>query len=220
MTIQSNLQKVRAHIATLSSNPVTLVAVSKIKPVSDLKVAYDSGQRHFGENYVAELVDKSINLPSDVRWHMIGHLQSNKVNKLISGCSNLFMIETVDSVKLANKIELAMRTARPTDKLKVLIEVKTSPEESKDGIEESTVPALVAHIREYCPHLEFSGLMTIADPKNPAESFRKMNELKARLGTQGITVETLSMGMSSDYEQAIAFGSNHVRIGSVIFGSR
>ena len=218
--ITANIRRILGELGTLSTPPVILVAVSKLKPVSDIAAAYDAGQRRFGENYTSELVEKCVQLPSDIKWHFIGHLQSNKVNKLISSCQNLDMIETVDSEKLASKIENAMKTSRPSDRLRVLIEVKTSSEETKSGISVSDVPILVSHIMKSCPHLHFSGLMTIADPTDPARSFQELVNTKKTLESQGITVETMSMGMSGDYELAIRHGSTQVRIGSSIFGSR
>lgn len=219
-SIPANLGRITAHLASISTPPARLVAVSKLKSAGDIQLAYEAGHKHFGENYVSELVEKCSQLPADIRWHMIGHLQSNKVNRLISACPSLYMIETVDSVKLADKIELAMKTSRPPDRLNVLVEVITSSEDTKAGIDVSAVPNLVQHIIERCPHLFFSGLMTIADPVNPSECFKKLSALKQSLEAEGITVEILSMGMSGDYEEAIRGGSNQVRIGSSIFGSR
>lgn len=219
-TIQTNLNKVLSHLASLSTTVAELVAVSKLKPASDILQAYNCNHRHFGENYVSELVEKSLKLPVDIKWHMIGHLQSNKVNKLISACANLYMIETVDSEKLASKIESAMKLSRPSDRLKVLVEVITSSEDTKSGIPASNVRGLIAHIQSNCPHLEFAGLMTIAHPETPEASFRQLAELKRALQLENIPVQTLSMGMSGDYELAVQHGSDQVRIGSSIFGSR
>lgn len=219
-SIPANLTRVRGHLANISSSPARLVAVSKLKPVADIRSAYEAGQRHFGENYVSEVVEKCTQLPGDIRWHMIGHLQSNKVNRLISACPNLYMIETIDSMKLADKVNMAMKNNRPSDRLNVLVEVKTSAEDTKAGLAAEEVPSLVEHIMDKCPHLCFSGLMTIADPSNPGECFKKLYDLKQSLETKGVTVEILSMGMSGDYEEAIRSGSNQVRIGSSIFGSR
>ena len=218
--IASSLAKIRGDLGRLSSNQTCLVAVSKLKPVSDILTAYNAEQRHFGENYVAEITEKCSQLPNDIRWHFIGHLQSNKVHKIISLCPNLYMIETVDSIKLANKINLAASLANRKEILKVLVEVKTSNEDSKSGIDSSSLPLLVDHILANCPHIEFSGLMTIADPLDPESSFKLLSTLKDDLLSQNIPVNTLSMGMSGDYELAIKYGSTEVRIGSSIFGSR
>lgn len=218
--ITANIRRILGELGALSTPPATLVAVSKLKTVSDINAAYEAGQRRFGENYASELVEKCGHLPSDIKWHFIGHLQSNKVNKLISSCPNLDMVETVDSEKLANKLESAMKTSRPSDRLRVLIEVKTSSEETKSGSCASEVPSLADHIIKSCPHLQFSGLMTIADPEDPQMSFQELLNTKKFLESKGIKIETMSMGMSGDYELAIRHGSNQVRIGSSIFGSR
>ena len=219
-SIQSNLTRIRAHLKQISPRSVDLVAVSKLKPASDILKAYEAEQRHFGENYVSELVEKCTTLPTDIRWHFIGHLQSNKVTKLISSCPNLYMIETVDSEKLANKIELALKTAQRSDPLRVLVEVKTSSEESKSGLSISEVPRLVSHIRSQCPHLAFSGLMTIADESDAVASFTKLMGVKSALESEGVVVETVSMGMSRDFASAIQAGATQVRLGSSIFGAR
>lgn len=218
--IQANLNKILSHLDSLSRPPARLVAVSKLKPASDIKQAFENGQKHFGENYVSELTDKCSVLPSEIRWHFIGHLQSNKVNRLISACPNLYMIETVDSIKLANKIDAAVKASGRTDKLKVLLEVKTSREESKSGLQPRDVTALVLHISQNCPHLEFDGLMTIADPADTQGSFKRLVEVRGAILGTGAQVNTMSMGMSGDYEEAIFHGSSQVRIGSSIFGHR
>ena len=217
--IQASLQRVLANLRGIDARPVRLVAVSKTKPGIDILEAYNAGQRCFGENYVAELCEKAPALPSDIQWHFIGHLQSNKVHKLISGCPNLYMIETVDSVKLASKINLALDSTGGGP-LRVLIEVKTSSEESKNGVPIVDVPPLVMFIKERCPKLKFSGLMTMANPVDPQICFRTLSEVAHQLRAAGHEVETLSMGMSGDYALAIRNGSTQVRIGSSIFGSR
>ena len=218
--IQVNLTRLRSHLKQLTPRSVKLVAVSKLKPCPDIQTAYESGQRHFGENYVSELVEKCTQLPEDIKWHFIGHLQSNKVNKLVSLCPNLYMIETIDSEKLASKVELALKSTGRKDRLRVLVEVKTSNEESKAGLDPASVPQLVRHIQTKCPSLVFSGLMTIADESDPESCFTKLIEVKADLESTGVTVETVSMGMSGDYELAIRLGATEVRLGSSIFGAR
>ena len=218
--IPANLASILSRIGSVSKAPIQLVAVSKLKPVSDISTAYSAGQRHFGENYVSELVQKSCELPLDIRWHFIGHLQSNKVKALVTGCTNLYMIETVDSVSLATKIDSALSPLLRTVKLKVLVEIKTSEEASKAGISIPDARGLIDHIVNFCPNLEFDGLMTIADPNNAEHSFSLLAKLKTALESDSIPVRTMSMGMSSDYESAIAYGSTEVRIGSSIFGNR
>ena len=219
--IQSNLLTISSQIRKLGGKAVQLVAVSKTKSVEDIRACYDAGHRSFGENYVIELTQKAPALPSDIRWHFIGHLQSNKVHKLITSCPNLYMIETIDSEKLATKVNLALEmTGRPDSRLRVLIEVKTSQEESKHGVAPTEVLPLIAFIRDKCPRLIFSGLMTMASPERPGECFSALRGLADELGEDGHEVETLSMGMSGDFELAIQHGSTEVRIGSSIFGSR
>lgn len=219
--IAANISKVRSDLQRISPNrAVKLVAVSKTKPCDAIMDAYSCGQRHFGENYVSELVEKYQRLPAEIQWHFIGHLQSNKVSKLIRSCPNLYMIETVDSQRLANKINTSLSTVEKNTRLKVLVEVLTSGEGTKSGAQTSEVLPLVRYIIDACANLEFDGLMTIADPSNPEASFQALAEIRSRLEAESIHVNTLSMGMSGDYVKALEYGSNEVRIGSIIFGSR
>jgi pyridoxal phosphate enzyme (YggS family) len=218
--IRSNLAKVRSELHKLTSTIVELVAVSKTKPAEQVVEAYEADQRHFGENYVSELVDKYKRLPQDIKWHFIGHLQSNKIAKLLTSCPELYIIETVDSQKLAQKINRTISTVERRTKLKVLVEVLTSAEGTKSGVSQSEVLPLIRFIMDSCPNLEFDGLMTIADPSKPENSFRILQELKIRLESESIPVRTMSMGMSGDYPIALQYGSNQIRIGSSIFGSR
>lgn len=206
-----------------TTRPPRLVAVSKTKPVSQLQEAYDAGQRTFGENYVQEIVDKAPELPSDIQWHFIGHLQSNKARQLL-GVSNLVAVETVDSVKLANKLDSAVE-ALEREPLDVMVQVNTSGEESKFGVEPTDAPQLAKHIQEACKHLRLRGLMTIgmADYSSRPENFTCLkgvrSEVSQALGLPEEDLE-LSMGMSGDFEQAIEMGSTNVRVGSTIFGAR
>jgi len=208
------------------------VAVSKTKPAADVIEAYNGGQRHFGENYIQELDEKSRNLEilelcPDIQWHFIGHLQRNKVNKLIS-LPGLHMVETVDSAKLADALNSSWAKLQKPNQLKTLIQVNTSGEESKSGISPSEAVALSKHIIENCPNLELSGLMTIGAydydvTLGPNPDFLRLVEChKEVCNTLGLQPETfeLSMGMSSDYQHAIELGSTNVRIGSTIFGPR
>ncbi|XP_063992779.1 pyridoxal phosphate homeostasis protein [Diachasmimorpha longicaudata] len=209
-----------------------LVAVSKTKPPNLVISALDAGQHHFGENYVNELVDKG-NHPDiktrDIRWHFIGHLQRNKVNKVLA-VPNLHVIETVDSEKLAAAIDSSWLKFRKLedDKLNVMVQVNTSGEEEKSGCDLGQTSALVKYVIESCKNLNFMGLMTIgAYGYNPANgpnpdflSLVKCREDVCReLGLDINNVE-LSMGMSTDYEHAIELGSSNVRVGSAIFGER
>ena len=207
-----------------------LVAVSKTKPPEMVQWAFESGQRHFGENYVQELVEKAQNptLASlDIHWHFIGHLQRNKCNSLTS-TPGLWMVETVDSDRLATALDNSWKKKQSKRKLNIYIQVDTSGEESKSGCRPEDVPGLVQHVLDNCTSLEFCGLMTIGRVSHdyslgPNPDFevlvRTREELCSRLGMKPERVE-LSMGMSADYEQAVAAGSSNVRVGSVIFGAR
>ncbi|XP_018416524.1 PREDICTED: proline synthase co-transcribed bacterial homolog protein [Nanorana parkeri] len=209
-----------------------LVAVSKTKPADVVIEAYKHGQRYFGENYVQELLEKATNaniLSScpDIKWHFIGHLQKHHINKLVA-LPNLYILETVDSVKLADKVNASWQKKGSTEKLKVMVQVNTSSEESKHGLSPSGTVDLVKHIKEKCPGLEFVGLMTIGSfgydlGQGPNPDFqlllRQREEVCEKLGLPVEAVE-LSMGMSSDFEHAIEVGSTNVRIGSTIFGER
>ena len=164
--IVSNLSAVRERVSSHASKlpagslPPTLVAVSKTKPVELLAAAYGAGQRDFGENYVQEVVAKAPELPEDVRWHFIGHLQSNKVKDLLS-VPNLYCVHTVDSIKLANEIQKRALQLRPDRPLMVFAQVNTSMEDSKSGCAPSEIVALCTTIRDNCSALQLVGLMCI-----------------------------------------------------------
>eukprot|EP00123_Amoebidium_parasiticum_P016427 comp23424_c0_seq1/m.38968 comp23424_c0_seq1/g.38968 ORF comp23424_c0_seq1/g.38968 comp23424_c0_seq1/m.38968 type:complete len:253 (-) comp23424_c0_seq1:223-981(-) len=207
---------------------VRLVAVSKTKPPADIMQAYGAGQRHFGENYIDELVEKAPQLPSDIQWHFIGHLQSNKAN-LLASIPNLSMWETCSSIKTARLVNKALVTKQPTkDRLSVLVQVNSSSEENKHGVEPSACAELVRFIQTECPRLRFSGLMTIGmfgrDPNDkPNPDFKLLVDTRSALCQElGLNPEDLelSMGMSDDFEHAIELGSTNVRVGSTIFGAR
>lgn len=204
---------------------VRLVAVSKTKPASDVREAYEAGQRDFGENYVQEVLEKAPVLPQDIRWHFIGHLQSNKVKALIEGVPSLFMVQTVDSEKLANKLDSAVGAAQRGTPLSVLVQVNTSGEESKYGVVPEECVALAQHIARNCSNLHLAGLMTIGMPdySSRPENFACLADCRKQvadsLGLKESDLE-LSMGMSGDFEAAIEMGSTNVRVGSTIFGAR
>ena len=239
MSTAANLADVAARVvaastrstARASTSPARLVAVSKTKPVEQLRECYDAGHRCFGENYVQEIVEKSPQMPPDTVWHFIGHLQSNKVKALVTGVPSLAVIETVDSVKLANRLNNAVgefmdeRAKVGAGKLGVMVQVNTSGEESKFGVEPKDCLPLARHIRDECSNLAFRGLMTIGMPDYTSrpENFQSLaacrDEVCAALGLETKDVE-LSMGMSGDYESAIEMGSDNVRVGSTIFGAR
>ncbi|CAH1257696.1 PROSC [Branchiostoma lanceolatum] len=194
--------------------------------------AYKAGQRHFGENYVQELTDKGsdpeiVGQLNDIRWHFIGHLQRNKVNK-VTGIPNLYMVETVDSEKLATAINVSWEKLGRTERLRVMIQVNTSREEQKHGISPEKVCDLYKHVVENCPRLHAVGIMTIGvydyDLRNgPNPDFQVLLKCRTNIcqtfNLQPEDVE-LSMGMSTDFEHAIEVGSTNIRVGSTIFGAR
>lgn len=200
---------------------VTLISVSKTKPVSMLMEAYEAGARVFGENKVQEIAEKYPQMPEDTKFHMIGHLQTNKVGQVIDKVS---MIHSVDSVHLAEKIEKeAAKRGLQTD---ILLEVNVAREESKYGFfMEEVVPALEI-IGKY-PHLNVKGLMTIAPNVENAEEnriyFKNLYQLYVDIKTKNIdngTMSALSMGMTGDFEVAVEEGATMIRVGTGIFGSR
>ncbi|KAJ2940548.1 hypothetical protein O0L34_g6483 [Tuta absoluta] len=235
--LKTVLSQIEAAVARRSKDlpqvPPRLVAVSKIKPVPLIIQAYEGGQRHFGENYVNELAEKAIDQQildkcKEIKWHFIGHLQTNKINKLL-GSPNLFMVETIDSEKLADSVNKQWTKIRKEEKkLNVMVQVNTSGEEAKNGIAPSDATKLVDHVIKNCPSLRFNGLMTIGQydydvTKGPNPDFlclvKCRQEVCEKLGLDINNVE-LSMGMSSDFEHAIELGATTVRVGSTIFGAR
>uniref|UniRef100_A0A6T8I2D2 Pyridoxal phosphate homeostasis protein n=3 Tax=Hemiselmis andersenii TaxID=464988 RepID=A0A6T8I2D2_HEMAN len=228
-SVKDNLDAVNTAISNVCSQlgkpTPRLVAVSKVQPNEKIEAAYAAGHRHFGENYVQELVGKAPELPGDIKWHFIGMLQSNKAKALVNGVPSLYMVESVHSVKTATALEKACAAAERGEKLRVLVQVNTSEEDAKSGCEPPEAVPLAKHIAESCPHLELGGLMTIGafgDP-NPEPYFAMLakcrGEVAAALGVEPESLE-LSMGMSGDYDRAISAGSTNVRVGSTIFGER
>lgn len=200
---------------------VTLVAVSKTKPVEMLQQVYDAGARVFGENKVQEIMDKYDHLPGDIRWQMIGHLQRNKVKYIVD---KVDMIHSVDSYRLAQTIET--EAAKKNVTVSVLLEVNVAEEESKFGLKMDEVLPLVQQISEL-PHVQVKGLMTIApfvsNPEDNREIFRKLKKLSVDIEAKNInntTMSVLSMGMTGDYQVAIQEGATMVRVGTGIFGAR
>ena len=211
-----NIQKYTELLQELEGK-ANLVAVSKTKPVADLQALYDLGQRDFGENYVQELVDKEAVLPKDIRWHFIGHLQSNKV-KFIAPFVHL--IHGVDSESLLKEIDKqATKNNRTID---CLLQVHIATEETKFGLDESELTHLL--MGKY-PTIQIKGLMGMASFSSDLQLVRKEFKLLKRLfdiatQTTHHPLQILSMGMSGDYTIAIEEGSNMVRIGSLLFGER
>ncbi|XP_075063582.1 pyridoxal phosphate homeostasis protein isoform X2 [Mixophyes fleayi] len=194
--------------------------------------AYSHGQRYFGENYVQELVEKAsdtkiLSTCPEIKWHFIGHLQKNHINKIVA-VPNLHILETLDSVKLAEKVNASWQKKGSVEKLKIMVQVNSSSEENKHGLSPSDTVGLVKHIKEKCLGLEFVGLMTIGSfgydiAQGPNPDFqlllKQREEVCESLGLPLDAVE-LSMGMSSDFEHAIEVGATSVRVGSTIFGER
>lgn len=222
-----NLKKVEANVAAACKKAgrdrkdVTLIAVSKTKPHEMLSTIYDQGVRDFGENKVQEMCDKMEQLPTDIRWHMIGHLQTNKV-KYIVGRTTL--IHSVDSLHLAKEIE--KQAAKKDVCVDILVEVNIAEEESKFGIHKEETMELVRKIAELS-HVHICGLMTIApyveNPEDNRMYFRGIHQLSVDIANQNIDnvdMEILSMGMTGDYMVAIEEGATMVRVGTGIFGER
>ena len=222
-----NLKKVEDNVdaacrkAGRSRDEVTLIAVSKTKPVEMLSTIYNQGIRDFGENKVQEMCDKMEQLPSDIRWHMIGHLQTNKV-KYIVGHTTL--IHSVDSLHLAKEIEKQAEKKDVT--VDILVEVNIAEEESKFGIHKEETYELVRQIAAL-PHVHICGLMTIApyveNPEDNRMCFRGIRQLSVDIAEQNIDnvdMDVLSMGMTGDYMVAIEEGATMVRVGTGIFGER
>lgn len=203
-----------------SLGSVVLVAVSKTKPNSDIEALYTAGQRDFGENYVQELVDKQASLPEDIRWHFIGHLQSNKVKYI---ASFVHLIHGIDSIKLLQEVnKQAIKANRVID---CLLQMHIAQEETKFGLDEEELNNILDQLHAF-PHVRVRGLMGMASFTENQEQVKMEFSLlkhyfdtaKARLSSPEF--DTLSMGMSGDYTLAIEQGSTLVRIGSLLFGAR
>lgn len=225
--IQTNLNEVEQNIinackrANRAREEVTLVAVSKTKPVSLLDDAYNAGVRDFGENKVQEMCDKYEIMEKDIKWHMIGHLQTNKVKYLIG---KTHLIHSVDSFKLACEIE--KHAAKHNCDVDILIEVNAANEETKFGLAVDDVISLVREVAKL-PHVHIKGLMTVApyvvDSEENREIFHNIKQLSIDINNQNIdnvNMNVLSMGMTGDYTVAIEEGATIVRVGTGIFGER
>ncbi|RMJ24862.1 Alanine racemase family protein [Aspergillus sp. HF37] len=265
-TLLSNLSSVTVRVTSASQKasrdkPIRLVAVSKLKPVSDIialhspPVNLPSAHLHFAENYLNELLEKSRLLPPSIKWHFVGGLQSNKCVSLARDVRGLWAVESVDSEKKASLLDKGW-SERPTDpnlrgttvgvacgggeqpdneddkKLRIYIQVNTSGEDNKSGVDPAHAAALCRFIRDRCPRLKLQGLMTIGaiarsqatSPGTQNEDFLCLRETRDRvageLGLDSPDELELSMGMSQDFEGAIALGSDEVRIGTILFGDR
>lgn len=225
--VSENLEKVRENCkaacmkAGRSEEDMTLIAVSKTKPVSMLEEAYAAGCRDFGENKVQELVDKYEILPKDIRWHMIGHLQRNKVKYIVD---KAYLIHGVDSFRLAE--EISKEALKKNVTASILIEVNAALEETKFGVSPEQTEALVRQIAKL-PGIQVKGLMTIApyvdDPEENRQYFALLRQLSVDIASKNIDnvcMNVLSMGMTGDYAVAIEEGATYVRVGTGIFGER
>lgn len=216
MRIAKNLEDLKSSLP----DHVTLVAVSKTKPVSDILEAYNTGHRVFGENKVQELVEKQPVLPEDIKWHMIGHLQRNKVKYIAPFVS---MIHGLDSIRLLEEInKQAMKNNRVID---CLLQIKIAEEESKFGLDKKDALSLLrSKAYSECSHVNIVGLMGMASFTNNTEKIRSefeyLSECYTEFKKENPIFHTLSMGMSGDYQLAIECGSTMIRVGSSIFGSR
>jgi pyridoxal phosphate enzyme (YggS family) len=221
-SIKDNLAKINLQILNACDkekrpiSQVTLLAVSKTKTSAMVEQAYFAGQREFGESYIQEAVEKIANLQnlSDIVWHFIGPIQSNKT-RLIA--DNFAWVHSVDRIKIAKRLN-DHRSSQDTP-LNVCLQVNISGEESKSGIAVEHIKELAEFI-DNCKHLTLRGLMAIPEKNASSDSFEKMQQLFIELKKEHISIDTLSMGMSGDLTEAIAKGSTMVRVGSAIFGAR
>ena len=227
MDLQENLQQVEANICKACENAgrkrsdVTLIAVSKTKPIEMLQTVYDVGPRDFGENKVQEMCGKMEVLPKDIRWHMIGHLQRNKVKYIVG---KVELIHSVDTYRLAEEINIQAKKQNVI--VPILVEVNIAHEESKFGISAEDAILLVEEISKL-ENIRIKGLMTIAPyVENPEDNrlyFRKIKQLSVDINAKNIDniyMDTLSMGMTNDYVVAVEEGATMVRVGTAIFGAR
>ena len=226
-TIRDHLNEVRENIqkacekAGRSPQEVTLIAVSKTKPLFMLEEAYEAGARDFGENKVQEILEKHPKMPEDARFHMIGHLQRNKVKQVLP---HAVLIHSVDSYRLAEQI--SQEAGKLGITAKILLEVNVAKEESKFGMMPEEVEEMAGQIAAL-PHLKIEGLMTIApfvdDPEKNRPVFRKLYQLSVDIKKKNIdnvNMGVLSMGMTGDYQVAVEEGSTMIRVGTGIFGAR
>lgn len=225
--LSQNLREVESNIKSAcervgrARESVTLIAVSKTQPVSAIEEAYALGIRDFGENKVKEMLGKEPQLPADIRWHLIGHLQTNKVKSVLS---NTVLIHSLDSLKLLDAVDFEAMKQKIT--VEGLLEVNVAEEESKFGFHPSELWDLLNRLRQY-KNLRIRGLMTVApfttNAENNREIFRKLKEISidTKWNTlDNISMDILSMGMTGDYSVAIEEGATMVRVGTGLFGAR
>ena len=227
LQINENIRQIRKRMdeacqrAGRDPSKVRLIAVSKTKPASMVQEAYDGGMRDFGENHPQEIRDKAPVLPADVRWHMIGHLQRNKVKYVIRSA---YMIHSLDSLALAE--EISRQAVKAGRVMPVLAEVNVGGEESKYGLRPEDTEAFLRSVSGL-PGISVQGLMTVAPPaagpEDNREVFRRLRNLSIDIGHKNIDnifMSELSMGMTGDFEAAIEEGATMVRVGTAIFGAR
>lgn len=231
--ISSAYDKISEQVSNLSaehsSKPVRLVAVSKLKPSSDIMALYNHGVRHFGENYVQELIGKSQELPKDIKWHFIGGLQTGKCKDLSKGVENLYAVEAIDSLKKCKKLESCRKNAEGNS-INIYLQINTSGEDQKSGYSLEVLDELYETVEflldpKQCTLLNIQGLMTIGSfsesiSEEGNADFKRLLTLKQKLDDKYRLDLELSMGMSNDFKEAIKQGSSSVRVGSSIFGAR
>ncbi len=220
MEVRKNMEKA-CRRAGRDPKEVTLIAVSKTKPLSMLQEAYEAGARDFGENKVQEILEKYPGMPADAKFHMIGHLQRNKVRQVID---KVCLIHSVDSIRLAEQIEA--EAEKKNLQVDILLEVNVAREESKYGFFLEELENAVIQISKFS-HIRIKGLMTIApfveNPEENRDIFQKLNhffiDMKSK-NIDNVSMSVLSMGMTGDYQVAIEEGSTMIRVGTGIFGAR
>ncbi len=225
--IQDNIKEVKKRIRAACTRchrveeEITLIDVTKTKPIAMLQEAYDAGERNFGENKVQELCEKYEIMPKDIKWHMIGHLQRNKVKYIVD---KVELIHSVDSYRLAEQIDLEAKKKNVV--VNILVEVNVAQEDTKFGLKTQEVMNLVENIAKLSS-IRIKGLMTVAPFTDNAEEnrsyFKKMRQLCVDINAKNIdnvSMDVLSMGMTGDYEVAIEEGATMVRVGTGIFGER
>ena len=196
---------------------ICLIAVSKTFPLHDIQALYDLGQRHFGENYIQEWQDKCFRLPENIVWHIIGDIQSNKTRVV---AENAHWVHTLSRKKIAERLSQQRPENKPP--IEVCVEVNISGETQKHGLAVGEVFEFCQYIKTL-PQLNLRGLMAVpsdADEQTVRQQMQKMRELFISLNNQGLKLDTLSMGMSSDWQWAVEYGATHIRIGSALFGKR
>ena len=226
--IKQNIDKVRENIAAAckrcsrESSEVTLIAVSKTKPVAMIQSAINAGTFIFGENRVQELTQKYEQIGSKAEWHMIGHLQTNKVKYIIDKAA---FIHSLESYELASVIQ--KEAVKKNIKAKVLVEVNIAAEESKFGIAPEKTEEFVKYVSDNFDHIKVCGLMTVApfteNPESNRIYFRRLHDLLVDINAKkydNVNMDMLSMGMTGDYEIAVEEGATHIRVGTGIFGVR